>query len=156
MAFDIRIAQSAADLALIRELFREYQHRLNVDLCFQSFDEELATLPGKYASPRGCLLIAMDGEESVGCVAVRPLDSADDCELKRLYVRPLARGRALGRTLAQRAIAHAKAAGFARMYLDTLPQMTEAQQLYATLGFVDSLPYTNNPIAGTRFMALAL
>lgn len=151
------IAAAAApdDVAAVRELIAEYQVSLGVDLEFQGFSAELAGLPGTYAPPRGTLLLARLDGAAVGCVAVRPIDDVV-CEMKRLYVRPGGRGHGLGRTLAERAIAHARAAGFRRMLLDTLPTMGDAQALYGRLGFVDVPPYRDNPIAGTRFLALDL
>jgi putative acetyltransferase len=148
-------ARSAAELAAVRALVAEYQVSLGVDLEFQGFSAELAGLPGAYAPPRGALLLATIDGAAMGCVALRPIDDAQ-CEMKRLYVRPAGRGFGLGRALAERAIAHARAAGFRRMLLDTLPTMADAQALYRRLGFVDVPPYRDNPIAGTRFLALDL
>lgn len=152
---EIRPAQLPADLDPVRALFREYAASLGVDLAFQGFDEELATLPGKYAPPAGRLLLAWAGTTPVGCVALRALDAAT-CEMKRLYVRPAARGGQLGRTLAGRICREARDAGYARICLDTLPTMTAAQTLYRSLGFVPIEPYVFNPIAGTQFLALDL
>jgi putative acetyltransferase len=148
-------ARSAADIAAVRDLVAEYQVSLGVDLEFQGFSSELAGLPGAYAPPRGALLLATIDGAAVGCVAVRPIDDTQ-CEMKRLYVRPAGRGFGLGRALAERAIARAGAAGYHRMLLDTLPTMGDAQALYGRLGFVDVPPYRDNPIAGTRFLALDL
>ncbi len=152
---DIRPAEFPRDLDVVRELFREYAAGLGVDLAFQGFDAELQALPGKYAPPRGRLLLAWHGITAVGCIALRPLD-ATSCEMKRLYVRPAARGEQLGRTLAERVCAEARTAGYARICLDTLPTMSAAQALYASLGFVPIEPYVFNPIAGTKFLALDL
>jgi putative acetyltransferase len=148
-------ARSAADIAVVRVLVAEYQVSLGVDLEFQGFSTELAGLPGAYAPPRGALLLATLDGAAVGCVAVRPID-ATQCEMKRLYVRPAGRGVGLGRALAEAAIARARTAGYHRMLLDTLPTMGDAQALYHRLGFVDVPPYRDNPIAGTRFLALDL
>ncbi len=148
-------ARLAADLDDVRALLDDYRVSLGIDLEFQGFGAERAGLPGAYAAPRGTLLLARVGGQAMGCVAVRPLDDAR-CEMKRLYVRPAGRGRGLGRALAERAIAHARGAGYARMLLDTLPAMGEAQTLYAALGFVDVAPYRENPVPGSRFLALDL
>lgn len=151
----IAAAAAPGEVAAVRALIAEYQVSLGVDLEFQGFSAELAMLPGAYAPPRGALFLATLDGRPVGCVAVRPIDDRG-CEMKRLYVRPAGRGHGLGRALAERAIAHARAAGFGRMLLDTLPTMGDAQALYGRLGFVDVPPYRDNPIAGTRFLALTL
>ena len=148
-------AGDAAGIAACRELFREYQRSLGIDLGYQDFEHELATLPGKYAPPRGRLLLARAGGDLLGCGALRPLDDGE-CEMKRLYVRPAARGTGLGRALAARLVAIAREQGYARLRLDTLPAMGPAQRLYEGLGFRDTPAYYDTPVAGTRFMALDL
>jgi ribosomal protein S18 acetylase RimI-like enzyme len=153
-----RIADVGADAelaAVARELFAEYQRELGIDLAFQGFDEEVASLPGPYAAPAGCLLLATVGANVVGCVGLRPRDRAD-AELKRLYVRPPARGTGIARALTVRALDHARARAYARVVLDTLPTMASAQALYASLGFREIEPYRHNPVAGTRFLGLDL
>jgi putative acetyltransferase len=154
---DRQIAEAGGDedLATVRALFEEYQRSLGVDLCFQNFRAELAGLPGEYVPPGGRLYLARLAGEAVGCAALRRLGT-DEGELKRLYVRPQARGQGLGRTLAERVIAAARAAGYRRLRLDTLPSMTEANVLYAALGFVEIAPYRFNPVAGARYLELAL
>jgi ribosomal protein S18 acetylase RimI-like enzyme len=152
---DIRPADLPLDLATVRELVREYAESLGIDLGFQGFETEVAELPGKYEPPAGRLLLAWKGSEAVGCVALRPLDRTA-CEMKRLYVRPRARGEQLGRRLAERICQEARAAGYARICLDTLPAMAAAQALYRSLGFVQGEPYTFNPVAGTKFLTLEL
>jgi len=148
-------ALTPGHVAEARALFREYERSLGVDLCFQGFEQELAGLPGAYAPPRGRLLLSLDGAAPAGCVALRPLADAV-CEMKRLYVRPAFRGRRAGRQLAEAVSAEARAIGYARMRLDTLPSMKEAIALYRALGFVEIAPYTTNPVAGALFMELAL
>ena len=138
-----------------RTLFREYEQGLGVDLCFQGFEQELAALPGDYAPPRGRLLLARDGERLAGCVALRPLD-AEACEMKRLFARPEFRGRGVGRALVARVIDEARAIGYHRMRLDTLPRMDTAIALYRATGFRDIAPYRANPIEGALFLELAL
>lgn len=152
---DIRPAAFPEDVDEVRRLFRDYAQSLGVDLGFQDFEAELAGLPGKYAAPAGRLLLACSGSDALGCVALRPLHGTA-CEMKRLYVRPQARGAQLGRHLAQRICREAREAGYSRICLDTLPTMAAAQQLYRALGFVPTEPYVFNPIAGTKFLALDL
>ena len=149
---EIRPADLPLELDVVRALFREYTQGLGVDLSFQDFEAELQSLPGKYAPPAGRLLLAWMQGAAVGCVALRRVDLTS-CEMKRLYVRPQARGERFGRRLAERICAEARAAGYARICLDTLPSMQPAQALYRSLGFAPIPPYVFNPIAGTQFMA---
>ena len=151
----IRDAHGPHDIEQVRLLFLDYQAAIAVDLCFQGFAEELASLPGSYARPAGCLLLAVEGTAVLGGVALRPL-TGSNCEMKRLFVRPAGRGRGLGRMLAERLIDEARAAGYGRMLLDTLPQMKEAQALYRSLGFGEVAPYYANPIAGASYFARSL
>ena len=153
--FELREARQPAELAACRELFAEYQRSTGVSLCFQGFDRELAGLPGDYAPPRGRLYLALARGKPAGCVALRPLFHRD-AEIKRLYVRPAHRGSGLGRTLALRVIEDARALGYETLKLDTLPAMKAAQRMYEDLGFRDTAPYNDNPVAGVRFMALEL
>ena len=143
------------DIELVRELFREYERSLDVDLCFQGFDDELASLPGRYAPPDGRLLLARDDQTILGCVALRAL-APGLCEMKRLYLRPAARGKRAGRALAIRVIDEARTIGYHAMRLDTLPSMTEAIALYRSLGFRPIAPYYPSPVAGTLYMELPL
>jgi ribosomal protein S18 acetylase RimI-like enzyme len=155
-ALKIFRAETSAQIAAARELFLEYAKSLNFSLCFQSFDKELASLPGGYAPPSGRLLLAELNGQVAGCVGLRRLD-AGICEMKRLYVRPESRGHKLGRRLAEAVIAEACAVGYHRMRLDTVePVMHEAVQLYRALGFYEIPPYCSNPIEGALYMELHL
>ena len=139
-----------------RQLFKEYAAWLEIDLCFQNFDVELAGLPGDYAPPRGRLLLAVDGDQIAGCIALRKM--ADGiCEMKRLFVRAAFRGKGLGRKLADNIIRNATKIGYERMRLDTLPgRMDKAIALYRELGFKEIAPYYNNPVPDAMFMELVL
>ena len=136
-------------------MFEEYAAALSIDLCFQNFAEELATLPQMYGPPTGALLLAEIDNAAAGCVAVRSLD-ATICELKRLYVRPTHRGHNLGRRLTEAALETARALGYQRIRLDTLPEMQPAQRLYESLGFHDIPAYYGDPMEGQRFMEARL
>jgi putative acetyltransferase len=144
-------ALDTADLEEVRALFREYARSLPFALDFQGFDDELAGLPGAYAPPRGALLLA----RGAGCVGLRPIDDTA-CEMKRLYVRPSARGTGLGRRLAEAIVGEGRRLGYSHMRLDTVPGMQSAQSLYERLGFYEIGPYRPNPIAGARFLELEL
>jgi len=148
-------ADGAELLPLVQEIFREYADQLGVDLAFQSFDDELARLPGEYAPPQGALLLAFVDGELAGCGAVRPLvdvDYANACEMKRLYVRRAFRGFGIGRLLAQALMDHATGAGYSVMLLDTLDDMEAARGLYASLGFEEVPPYYYNPLPGAHYL----
>lgn len=151
----------------IRELFVEYAQSLSFNLCFQSFEEELAALPGKYAPWSGMLLLALVNDEPAGCVALRKLgtDSASEddeilaelhvCEMKRLYVRPQFRGVGVGRELVNAILKCAAAIGYSRMRLDTVPsEMATAVEMYQRLGFVEIAPYRDNPVPGAKYLEL--
>ena len=149
-------AESPAQIAYARELFLEYAQSLGFSLCFQSFDQELAGLPGDYKPPDGRLLLAEAAGQPAGCVALHELESGI-CEMKRLYLRPAFRGKGLGRMLAERIICEARAIGYLRMRLDTVePIMKNAVTLYRQLGFREIPPYRSNPIAGAMYMELEL
>ena len=149
-AHQIDDARSTTDLETVRTLFLEYAASLDFDLCFQDFDRELATLPGAYAPPTGRLLLARMDDAPAGCVAVRDLGDGI-AEMKRLYVRPAFRGTGTGRALAVAAVEAARTLGYARMRLDTVPVMREAQALYAALGFRPISAYYANPVPGAMF-----
>ena len=155
--FQIRPVRSAADLEATLQLFNAYASALEVDLSYQDFTTELATLPGKYAPPAGEILLARDRHGApLGCVGLRPIEPDGCCEMKRLYVSPKARGLGLGRALIDAIIAEAVRIGYGEMRLDTLPTMTEAISLYRKAGFVPIAPYYETPIAGTIFFARPL
>ena len=149
-------AYTPSDLETARALFREYERFLGVDLCFQGFAEELATLPGRYAPPQGRLLLAREGEQTAGCVALRPLEEEGTCEMKRLFVRPAYRGQGLGRRLATRIVGDAFALGYTVMRLDTLDTLDRAMHLYTALGFERCAPYYTNPLPGVVYWERAL
>jgi putative acetyltransferase len=148
-------AETAELVRTARDLFVEYSESLGVDLCFQGFAKELATLPGEYAKPTGRLLLAFDEQEAIGCGALRPF-SDGVCEMKRLYVRPAFRGKGVGRELIDILIEYAREIGYGRMRLDTLPSMTKALAIYRALGFQEIAPYRINPVAGALFLELNL
>jgi putative acetyltransferase len=166
----IRHARSAGDITLAHGLFVEYARWLQVDLCFQGFQEELATLPGAYAPPRGRLLLAGQPGAAFGCIALRPLGAApgrggdapgpradpEIAEVKRLYVQSEFRGNGWGKRLARALCDEARGIGYRELKLDTLAWMAAARALYSELGFRECAPYYDNPNAGVVYMTLAL
>ncbi|MBC7939933.1 MAG: GNAT family N-acetyltransferase [Chitinophagaceae bacterium] len=149
------VPEGTAQIEAVRELFREYAAGLGVDLCFQNFDAELATLPGPYAEPAGSLLLALVDGQPAGCGALRALPDVDypnACEMKRLYVRKPFRRFGLGRVLAQALMDRATEAGYSCLLLDTLDDMEAARGLYQTLGFSEIPPYYFNPLAGAHYL----
>lgn len=147
--------ESEKDFSEIRELILEYAESLAFNLGFQDFEEEFRDIPGHYAPPGGRLILAVLDEETVGCVALKPLDEGT-CEMKRLYVRPQYRRRGVGKKLAEAIIEDARKIGYGSMRLDTVPEMKAAIALYRSLGFKVIEPYRYNPIEGALFMELVL
>jgi ribosomal protein S18 acetylase RimI-like enzyme len=155
-AFSFVQVESPAQIDQARELFLEYAKSLGFSLCFQNFEDELAGLPGDYAPPWGCLLLAEYEGQLAGCIALHKLEDGV-CEMKRLYLRPTFRGKGLGRILADRIIAEARQIGYQRMRLDTVePVMKDAVAMYRKFGFREISPYCENPIAGALYMELPL
>ena len=148
-------AEGLEELNQTRAIFQEYASTLAVDLCFQGFEQELVKLPGEYAQPRGALLLAWLDGVLAGCCALRPLDSSDyanAAEMKRLFVRPSARGLGLGRLLTEAILDAARAAAYSCVLLVTLDDMEYARALYEDLGFVEIPPYYHNPHAGAHYL----
>jgi len=148
-------ALSAADLSVVRDLLRDYQKSVGVNLLFEDFDGELAGLPGPYARPGGRLLLVREGNEVAGCGALRPL-SPGLCEMMRMWVRPQHRGHGLGRALAQALLSAAREAGYRAVRLNTLAIMPQARALYRSLGFVPVEAGAGRQLPGTLFMELKL
>lgn len=149
-------AETAEQFEEVRQLWREYAAWLEVDLCFQNFERELAELPGRYAPPEGRLLLALSNDDLAGCIALRKIGEGT-CEMKRLYVRPRFRGQGIGRRLTEALIEEAREVGYARMLLDTLPsKMKEAALVYRSFGFREIEPYYYNPVADAVYMELTL
>lgn len=156
---ELFVPETPAWLDAARTVLREYAAGLGVDLCFQNFEHELASLPGEYAPPAGALLLATVDGQLAACGGLRALPDVDypnACEMKRLYVRPAFRGYGLGRRLAQELIDRATEAGYSVMLLDTLDDMEAARGLYATLGFEEIPPYYYNPIPGAHYLKVDL
>jgi len=155
---DILYATSTQDINKIRNLFREYEAFLNVDLRFQKFESELASLPGNYAFPSGAIFLARDEKECFGCGAIRMLGPIKNrtCEMKRLYVRPSARGLGIGKQIARRLVQEGVRLGYRTMVLDTLDRLEAAIRLYKSLGFVPAEPYYDNPLSGVMYWELDL
>ncbi len=156
---EILTPQRPDDFDAVRAIFREYAASLGIDLGFQNFEGELATLPGEYAAPRGALLLARVDGKTAGCCALRPLDTVDfpnACEMKRLYVRPAYRRLGLGRQLAEAIMDAARVNAYNHVLLDTLDDMEAARTLYEDLGFEEIPPYYHNPIAGAHYLKAAL
>jgi GNAT superfamily N-acetyltransferase len=152
---DIRTAESAEDVAMVRELWREYWGSFGLPLDFQGFGEELEGLPGVYGAEGGALLLAMHNHEPAGTIALRRLDRTSG-EVKRLYLRPRFRGQGLGRRLLGAVMERARAVSYDCLYADTLPIMMEALSLYQRAGFERVEAYSNAPTAGAIYLKLKL
>jgi len=139
----------------VRQLFLEYAQSLDIDLCFQNFDSELETLPGKYGPPDGALILALVDGIPAGCVALRKINE-NICEMKRLYVRDKYRGLGIGKQLISKIIEKARELNYGFIRLDTLVTMKKALELYKAFGFYDIEPYVYNPYEGARYMELKL
>ncbi len=152
VAFTITHA-TTADMPTVATLFDAYVAALGIDLGFQDFETERATLPGKYAAPEGVILLAHNTQgDAIGCVALRPIPPAGVCEMKRLYVSPAARGLGLGRALIDAVLTEAERIGYREMKLDTLPHMHAALSLYKDAGFVSIDRYYDTPLADPVFL----
>ena len=155
--YQIAPARSESDIEAVRALFKAYADWLGLDLMYQGFAGELAGLPGKYAPPRGELLLARDAQGlAVGCVGLRPLDAEGCCEMKRLYVAPEARGHGLGRALVSAVISEATRIGYRELMLDSLPKLAQATALYERMGFRPIPPYYDTPVVATLFFSKRL
>jgi len=152
---NIIAANSSEQLDTVRKIFREYEEFLGFDLCFQDFENELASLPGVYAPPAGRLYLAEYENRLAGCVALKKI-GPDICEMKRLYVKPEFRGKKLGRKLAEMIVEEGREIGYNKMRLDTLQRLPAALKLYRSMGFVETEPYVHNPHEDVVFMELDL
>jgi GNAT superfamily N-acetyltransferase len=155
MSLRIERARFAQDAPVVRQLFMQYQAGLGIDLCFQSFEDELRDLPGEYAEPSGAIWLAKQDSTACGCVALRPLQP-HTAELKRMYVHPEARGSGAGRALMHAVLDYAREQGYEWLVLDTLSRLQPAIALYRTIGFVECERYNDNPLPDVLFMRLAL
>jgi putative acetyltransferase len=149
------VKYTLTELEEVRNIFIEYAEFLQVDLCFQDFEKELQTLHQVYAQPKGCIILAKEEEKVVGCIALKPIGDGV-CEMKRLYVRPIARGKSLGKILVEELIDFAKKAEYKTMKLDTLTTLTQAVELYRSMGFTETKPYVFNPLQEVLYFELNL
>ena len=149
------VKYSLEELEEVREIFVEYANFLQVDLCFQNFEKELQNLHQVYFPPLGCIILAKDEKKVVGCIALKPIGE-DICEMKRLYVKPAARGKALGKQLVEELIHFAKEAGYKTMKLDTITSLKDAIKLYRSKGFIETDAYVYNPLPEVLYLQLSL
>lgn len=149
------VKYTASELEEVRKIFIEYADFLKIDLCFQNFEKELQSLSSVYAPPKGCIILAKKDEEVIGCVALKPIGEGV-CEMKRLYVKPSARGEKIGRKLVEELIAFAKKAEYQTMKLDTVTSLTEAISLYRSFGFKETSAYVYNPLSEVLYFELDL
>ena len=149
------VKYSLEELEEVREIFVEYANFLQVDLCFQNFEKELQTLHQVYFPPLGCIILAKDEKKVVGCIALKPIGE-DICEMKRLYVKPSARGKALGKQLVEELIHFARKAGYKTMKLDTITSLEDAIKLYRSKGFIETDAYVYNPLPEVLYLQLSL
>ncbi len=149
------VKYSIKELEQVREIFIEYAEFLQVDLCFQNFEKELQTLHEVYSPPKGCIILANEDEQIIGCVALKPIEEGV-CEMKRLYVRPSGRRKGLGKELVEELIRFAKESGYKTMKLDTLTTLTEAVKLYRSMGFIETKPYVYNPLNEVLYFELTI
>jgi putative acetyltransferase len=149
------VKYSIGELEEVRNIFIEYAEFLQVDLCFQDFEKELQTLHQVYAQPKGCIILAKEEGKVVGCIALKPIGDGV-CEMKRLYVRPIARSKSLGSVLVEELIDFAKKAEYKTMKLDTLTTLTHAVKLYRSMGFIETKPYVYNPLNEVLYFELTL
>jgi putative acetyltransferase len=149
------VKYSIEELEEVREIFIEYADFLQVDLCFQDFEKELQTLHEVYFPPQGCIILAKENSQVLGCIALKPIEQ-DICEMKRLYVRPAARGKTFGKQLVEELIDFAKNAGYKTMKLDTISSLKDAIKLYQSEGFVKTEPYVYNPLSDVLYFELTL
>jgi putative acetyltransferase len=149
------VKYSIDELEEVRNIFIEYSEFLKVDLCFQDFENELQTLHEVYSPPKGCIILAKEEDKVIGCIALKPIEEGV-CEMKRLYVRPIGRGKLLGKRLVEELIIFAKESGYKTMKLDTLTTLTYAVELYRSMGFIETKPYVYNPLNEVLYFELTL
>ena len=155
MTIRINFAESTKDFISAKNLFLEYAESLDFSLSFQNFEEEIECIPGKYKTPNGCIILAWETSDCIGCVCMRPLNDFS-CEIKRLYVRPPHRGIGIGRLMTKRIIRYCREKEYTKIHLDTTTGMQSAIKLYKSIGFVETEPYYNNPLPNVIYFELDL